>query len=805
MDIVLRDIRYAIRSLRGTPGFTVTALLTLALGIGATTAIFSVVNSVVLRPLPYPKPEQLLSVTTRFENVEENWFAVPEYIEFRDVNRSFSSLGAYVTGEVNLFAGDPPRRVRVAVVDSHLLHTLGIPPAQGRWFMDTEPENHAILSHDLWQAAFGGQPVLGRRVEINGEPFDIVGIMPPGADLMDRRIELWIPLAFTDAQKRDRGSHNLWAIGRLRDGVTPQQAQAEIDALMPTWSERFQLSAREHTFKPLGSEDAHTVAFKPLARKVVGDANRAIWILQAAVGVVLLIVCVNLANLLLARAQTRRHEFALRAALGAGSAQLFRQTVTEGLLLSLGGGVLGVWVALVGVDALVRAYPNSLPRTAEVSVDMPVLLFALVVSIAVGILFGLVPAARNRVANLLVEIQEGANRSSSAGRHYVRRALVIGEIAMAVVLVIAGGLLARTVYNLTQVDIGFDPTRRVTFGVAIPAADQRRATFLRLLDDLRAVPGVQSVGAMAGLPPDRPANFNNTSAENYRAPDGKPFFVVDYDQYVLGNYFGTMDIPMVAGRPFDGRDAGTARSIVVNEALARKIWGTENPIGRHVRRDYWSKEWFTVVGVARDVKQGGVDRPAGTEMYFFAEQEQIAPPRTMNVVLRTTLDASALASSIGRVVHNIDPTVPIVRLRDMDDVFTAAIGRPRLLAQLLAAFAGLALLLAAIGTYGVLSYIVAERRREIGIRLALGATRSRVVAFVGGQGLILTLIGIAIGLLGALMANGLIAPLLFGVEPTDRALLVAVAIAIACVAALASWLPALRASRVDPNVVLRAE
>jgi predicted permease len=804
MDTVLRDIRYAIRSLRRTPGFTATALLTLALGIGANTAIFSVVNSVILRPLPYPKPEQLVSVTTRFESAEENWFAVPEYIEFRDVNKSFSSLGAYVTGEVNLFAGDPPRRVRVAVVNGDLLKALGIPPAQGRWFRDTEPENRAILSHELWQTAFGGRPVLGRTVDVNGEACEIVGIMPPGADLMDRRIELWIPLAFSDAQKRDRGSHNLWAIGRLRDGVTPQNAQAEIDALMPTWSERFQLSRREHTFKPLGGEDAHTVAFKPLAGKIVGDADRAVWILQAAVGAVLLIVCVNLANLLLARSQTRRHEFALRAALGAGRGQLFRQTVTEGLLLSLGGGALGVWVALVGVDALVRVYPDSLPRTAEVAIDVPVLLFTLVVSIAIGVLFGLAPAAHNRVANLVVEIQEGASRSS-AGRHHVRRALVIGEIAMAVMLVVAAGLLARTVYNLTNVDAGFDPARRVTFAVAIPESSQRRAVFMRLLDNLRAVPGVQAVAAMTGLPPDRPANFNNTGAEDYRSPDGKPFFVVDYDQYVLGNYFGTMGIPMVAGRPFEGGDAGKARSIVVNETLARKIWGRENAIGRHVRRDYWSKEWFTVVGVARDVKQGGVDRPAGTEMYFFAEQEMITPPRTMNVVMRTTLDAAALASSIDRVVHNIDATVPIVRLRDMDDVFTEAIRRPRLLAQLLGAFAGVALLLAAIGTYGVLSYIVAERRREIGIRLALGAARSRVVALVAGQGLMLALIGIVLGLSGALIANRLIAPLLFGVEPTNRAALTFVAIAIAFVAALASWLPALRASRVDPNVVLRAE
>jgi len=464
-----------------------------------------------------------------------------------------------------------------------------------------------------------------------------------------------------------------------------------------------------------------------------------------------------------------------------------------------------VWVALVSVDALIRAYPDSLPRTAEVGIDMPVLLVTLVVSIATGILFGLAPMAHNRVANLVVEIQEGANRSSSAGRHHVRRALVIGEIAMAVMLVIAAGLLARTVYNLTKVDAGFDPTRRVTFGVAIPASNERRALFQRLLDDLRAVPGVQSAAAMTGLPPDRPANFNNTGAENYRSPDGKPYVVVDYDQYVLGNYFGTMGIPMVAGRPFEGLDAGKARSVVVNETLARKVWGSRNPIGEHLRRDYWSKEWFTVVGVARDVKQGGVDRPAGSEMYFFAEQDAIAPPRTMNIVLQTTLDAAALASSIDRVVHNIDSTVPIVRLRDMDDVFTEAIRRPRLLAQLLGAFAGLALLLAAIGTYGVLSYIVAERRREIGIRMALGARPRTILRVVIGEGLRLTLIGVGIGVLAALAAKRLLSAMLFGVSASDQLTIAGIALLLAVVALVASYVPARRATKVDPIIALRYE
>ena len=842
-DNLRQDLRLAIRGLLRAPGFAAVTILTLALGIGANTAIFSIVNGVILRPLPYPNPEQLMYLTTQFPAMgfDRFWVSPPEYFEFRELNQSFAVVGAYTTGEVNLTAGDRPLRARSASVDDALLTALGIQPLAGRLFAIGEadlvpPPNPSgpvplppicILSYELWQSAFGGQRnIVGQMIEINGLRREVIGIMPPGADVMDNRTEIWMPIGLNPGNRQIRGSHFLYLIGRLKDGVTETQAKNELTTLIQNWGER--TGVKNHVFAPppppgdaaqANPGAGHILQMHPVREQIVGSAGRAIWMLQAAVGFVLLIACANLANLMLARAETRHREFAVRTALGAGRGRLLRQFMTEGVLLSILGGVLGLVLARAGVQALIRLYPSSLPRTSEVTVDPAVLLFTLAVSIVTGLVFGLAPLMHTRMKGLANALKEGGAKGATAARHHIRRGLVMAEVALAVMLVIGAGLLIRTVYNLAMVDAGFDRSRLVTFQLSLAAADYpqppaRAQFFQRLQDRLRATPGIQGASAMSGLPPNRPLNANDTDIGNYTAPPEGPFENVDYYQNVMTNYFETMGIPIVKGRPFQLADAASGPVVIVNETLVNTFWKDRDPIGQTLKpglAPFAQVPDFTVIGVAKDVKQGGVDQKTGTELYLLIDQAANAKPplnfvpTTLHVVLRTTLPPASLRTTLEASVREGDASVPIVRLRDMESVFNQSIERPRLLAQLLGGFAGLALLLAVIGTYGVLSYMVAERRREIGIRMALGADQGNVLAQVLKQGLMLTTVGVVAGLAGAFAMNRLIASMLYGVQPTDPATLIVVVATITLVAALACWLPAWRASRVDPIVVLRED
>ena len=830
LDDLIRDAQHGVRMLRRTPVFAAVAILTLALGIGATTAIFSIVNGVILRPLDHPEPDRLMSLTTEFPalGLTRHPLSVQEYVEFRRMNQSFAAVGAfrtiggaYTTGEVNLMAGDRPLRVRSLSVDAQLLQTLGVQPAQGRFFTEEETDRAgglapplAILSSELWQAVFAGQPLVGTTLHIDGRPHEVLGIMPRGIDVMDNRTAVWLPLGLPAAIRRDRSYHILHVIGRLKHGVTAQAARTELNALLANWGERSGSSGHLPTNRLSRAAD-HTLEMQPLQDAVVGGARRSIWVLQVAVGFVLLIACANLANLLMARAESRRREFAVRAALGAGRTRLLRQTMTEGGLLCLAGGLLGLCLARVAVQALVRAYPTSVPRMSEIAIDRSVLFFAIGVSVAAGVLFGLAPVAQRRIDDLVTALKEGGDRSGSrAGRHHVRRALVTAEVALAVMLVIGAGLLIRTVHNLMSVDAGFDRARLVTFSMTLAEPydpDTRAPAYQRLLDKLRAAPGIQGAAVMSGLPPHRSPEAIPTRIANHTASDGSPAEIIDYYQFVMGDYFETMGVPIVAGRGFEPADAASpGRVVIVNETLANRIWKGRNPVGERVRPNlaaaigFGGDAWHTVIGVARDVKQGGVDQATGTELYLSLDQLAMAPP-TMNVVLRTTLSPAAVAPTLARLVREVDPAVPIVRLRDMESVFAQSIRRPRLLAQLLGALAGLALLLAAVGTYGVFSYMAADRRREIGVRMALGGARSSVVALLMREGLQLTSVGVVIGVAGALALNRLIASALFGVQPTDPITLAAVVMTITLVAACACWLPAWRASRLDPSEVLRTD
>jgi len=612
---------------------------------------------------------------------------------------------------------------------------------------------------------------------------------------------------------RQRGGHVLNVIARLKDGVTAKVAQTELSAFLEDWSDHVGTTDHVPTNRPLRATD-HTLQLRTLQDAIVGGASQPIWVLQAAVGFVLLIVCANLANLLIARAGSRRREFVLRTALGASRGRLLRQSITEAALICGAGGILGLWLAGAGVRALIHAYPTSMPRTTELTIDFPVLLVALALSSGTALLFGLVSLGRASTSSMATALKEGARGASGASHHLARRALVIAQVACAVMLVIGAALLVRTVYNLTRFDAGFDRSRLVTFSMTLPMGngepETRAQAYQRILDRLRSVPGVMGTSAMSGLPPNRSPDAIRTPIENYTSDDGKHFEIIDYYQFVMGDYFATMGIPIVAGRGFERTDdASPGKVVIVNETFAKKIWKGQNPIGQRLRPPGWSfgagdDVWHTVIGVAKDVRQRGVERPAGAELYVSLDQHRVAPP-SMNVVMRTTLPPAALSATIERVVREVDAAVPVVRLRDMDSVFAESIRRPRLLAQLLGAFAGLALLLAAIGTYGVLSYMVTERRREIGIRVALGATRSHILTQIMKQGLQVTMLGVTIGLAGALAVNRLIASLLFGVQPTDIVTIAFVIATITAVAVIASWLPAWRASRLDPNVVLRDE
>jgi predicted permease len=809
------DFLYALRHLRQHPGYAIVTILTLALGIGANTAIFSVVHGVILKPLPYPEPTRLVFITSQFPALgfDQFWVSAPEFLEFRERNQSFEDVGAYRAGEVNLGTQDQPRRVVSAVITSELMPVLGVAPIRGRHFTvaDTLPgaEDVGALSSELWKSAFGGdESVLGRVIPIDGVPTRIVAIMPPGYDVHDQKIQVWLPLTLDPAKPGNRGGHFLYLVGRLKQGVTLTQARADVETMLQKWE-----TLNPGTHVP--NRETHRIRLDSLQEDLVGNMNKALWILQGAVAFVLLIACANLANLLLARAESRHREFAIRTALGAARSRLLRQFLTEGVVLALAGGALGAAIGFGALRAVLAANPNSIPRSAEITMDPAVLVFTILVSLLTGLVFGMAPLAQLRERAVTMSLKESGQRTTSGTvRTRIRSGLVMAEVALAVVLVIGAGLLLRSFWNMMTVDAGFNRGQLVTFGVVLPASAYRSPQssvdfFDRLTRELSSQSGIQGVAAMSGLPPVRLVNANDTDFEGYEAPKEGPFENVDYYQTVTLDYLKTMGIPILQGRDFTLSDATGAPVVLVNETLAKMFYKNQSPIGRRLKPGFRGQTpWFTIVGVVRDVKQGGVSAKTGSELYFFNAQTPSAlqsAPRNMNVVIRTSLTRDALAPQIRRIVQAMDPTLPIVRLRTMDDVFAESVSRPRFLAQLLGLFAGLALLLASIGTYGILSYSVTERRREIGIHMALGANRGNVLGMILRQGMQLTLVGLVVGLAAAFALTRLLRAQLFNVTPSDPATLAGVAGFIACVALVACYIPAMRATRVDPMVVLRDE
>ena len=814
MGSVLADIRYAIRGLISRPAFSIVAILTLALGIGANTAIFSVVNAVVLQPLRYPQPERLMFITSQFEGMfDQFWVSAPEFIEFRERNKAFESVGAYTVGAANL-GTETPRRPVAASVSHDLMTALEVQPLRGRLFTreDTIPktEEVAILSYELWRSSFGEKPeAVGSVVDVNGLRTRIVGVMPPGYDVHDEKVELWRPLRINPASPGNRGGHFLYLVGRLKPGVTLAQARADLETQLATWASIAPLKG--HAPNPTN----HRYRIDPLKDDMVGEVKQAVWVLQGAVAFVLLIACANLANLLLARAESRQKEFAVRTAMGASRRRMLQQFVTEGIILSIIGGAIGVWLASAGVRALLAANPDSIPRAGEISVDVAVLGFTLALALLTGVFFGIAPLFHLSQQSMNISLREGGSRTTAGtAKARMRGALVVAEVALAVVLVVGAGLLLRSFWNLMSVDAGFSRENLTTFQLALPQSQYpepaRRVSFYReLIDKIRAVPGVRSAAAMTGLPPSRAVNANDTEFVGVPSPPAGPIHNVDYYQQVTVGYLETMGIPVVEGRGFTEADAASAGGVVlVNETLAKRFYPSQSALGRVVRPSGASQASMTIVGVVKDVKQGGVGETTGTELYFLVEQLPAVTknaPGTVNVVVRSSTPFETVAPALQQIARSMDARLPVVNLRPMAEVFAESMARPRFLMTLLVGFAALALLLAAIGTYGVLSYLVSERRQEIGIRMALGAERGTLLGMVMKHGLQLALAGLLLGLVGAFAVTRLMQTLLFNVRPADPPTMAVVAAVIASVAMVACYVPARRATRVDPLIALRAE
>ena len=816
VETTLQDFRYGLRLLRRSPGFATIAILTIALGIGANSAIFSVINSVVRKPLAYPLAERLMFITSQFPTLgfDKFWISPPEYFEYKERTKSFSNVGGYTTGAMNVSEGDQPERVNAVFMTASMWDVLGVSPVAGRTFTEEHDVPNAdpvvVLSHELWQRSFGGdQSVIGKRVEIQGSQRTVLGVMPPGFDLHDSKAQIWAPLGLDPSNRQNRGSHFLYLVGRLAPGSSEAQANAELLTMLRSWRE---IAAAGH----VPNDSTHRFQMTPLRDDVIGNVKQALWVLQGAVLLVLLIASANVANLLLARAETRHKEFAVRTALGAGRTRILRQFMAEGIVLSVIGGILGLAVAYWGLQALLAANPESIPRSSEVALDPVVLGFTFLVAVATGLVFGFAPLLHMSDKAVTLAIKEGGVRTTAnAGRNRVRRGLVVGEIALAVMLVIGAGLLIRSFDKLTSVDAGFDPANRVTFGLVLPPAaypdSQRRVAFHgELKRKLEQIPGVQTVSGMTGLPPSRRVNANDTDFEDFTAPGPEgPFENVDYYQTVTLDYFEAMGISLVDGRVFNAGDAAGGPVVIVNETLAKRFYPSTNPIGKRLN-PYLTNQptWFTIIGVVKDVKQGGLDVPAGTELYFYYDQgPRIVgfAPSQMNIVLRSPRPLAALAPGIRQAVREMDPALPIVQMRTMEEVVGASVTRQRFLSLLLGIFAAVALTLAATGTYGILSYMVTERQREIGIRIALGADAKRVVRMVLNQGLGIALIGIVLGVGGAYALSRLTESLLYGVSPSDPMTYGTVAAVIAAVATIACLVPARRAMRVDPLEAMRSD
>jgi putative ABC transport system permease protein len=801
METLFQDVRYGARMLIKNPGFTLVAVITLALGIGANTAIFSVVNTVLLRPLPYNEPDRLMAVRSYQVPKHPDAPVSPgDFFDWRQQSRLFEGLAAYRTRSVTLLTGSEPERLPAAQITASLITMLGVNPLYGRDFMAEEDQPNsgrvAIISYGLWQRRFAGDAkVVGQPVTLNANPYTIVGVMPPGFKFPQPDIDIWTPMILDDDERQSHTSHSIYVLGRLQPGVTVTEAQSEMDAIAAHLREQY-----------ADSNAGWGIHVAPMLDFAVAKIKPALLLLLGAVAFVLLIACANIANLLLARAASRQKEMAIRTAIGAGNWRIMRQLLTESVLLALLGGGLGVLLAAWGIDALLALAPDDLPRINEVAIDRYALLFTFSVTIITGIAFGLAPALQASKPDLNENLKD-TGRGTTAGRRRqrVRSALVVVEVALALVLLVGGGLMLRSFVKLMQVDPGFNPKNVLTANVSLPGRkypedSQQAAFYKQLVGNVATLPGVQSVGganaiifedfilgfAVKGRPPANPGEMPVT---NYTA--------------VTPDYFKATGIRLIKGRFFAEPDnADAPRVALINETLAKRYFPDQDPIGQYINVTIGPETWRQIVGIVADVKQAGLDQETPAQTY---EPLWQAPTPFMTLVVRSDTPAAALSAAIRSEVLKLDKEQPVSDIKTMEQVLAASVSQQRFSMLLLAVFAVVALTLAAVGLYGVMAYSVTQRTHELGIRMALGASSRDVLRLVMGHSLLLTTIGVAIGLVAAFFLTRLMASLLFGVSASDPLTFVVIAVLQMFVALAASFVPARRALKVDPMVALRYE